>query len=116
MKNKIFRSLYLIVFFGLLSIATCLAQTNKAIVGKWKGVEKGSFEVMIFYKEGTVVIKDEGRQVAGDYRFIDKNTLRLDVYSTGLKAVIVATISLKGNYLSMKDVISSAADRYIRVK
>jgi len=74
---------------------------EKTIAGKWK--EVGGIQTIEFFKEGTVVVVDKGDPpLAGDYRFIDDNRIRMDLKGLGeLLGPVVAEISVPRNEITL---------------
>ena len=80
-------------------LSSCAAKPEDALVGKWK--EVGGTETMEFFKDGTVSIVDEGMSMAGSYRFVDKDRVKVELGGLGaLMGPVVARVSISGEDLS----------------
>jgi len=80
-------------------LSSCAAKPEDALVVKWK--EVGGTETMEFFKDGTVSIVDEGMSMAGSYRFVDKDRVKVELGGLGaLMGPVVARVSISGEDLS----------------
>lgn len=105
--------LLLVVCFVFL-LASCGLKLEKAIIGKWSRI--GSEETIEFYKEGTVNIIDEEMPMAGNYKFIDDNSIRLDLGGLGeLVGPIICDVSISEDELILTHAGGEVA-KYRRVR
>lgn len=74
---------------------------SKSIVGKWEQVD--GEQVIEFFPEGTVLVTEQGDPpIAGDYRFIDKHRIRMDLKGLGeLLGPVIAEISLAKDVITL---------------
>jgi hypothetical protein len=80
-------------------LSSCSSKPEDAIVGKWK--ELGGTETMEFFRDGTVSVVDEGMSMAGSYKFVDKDRVKVELGGLGaLMGPVVARVSISGEDLS----------------
>jgi len=107
----------LMVVLGMLVLVVlsgCGKSTEKAIIGKWKEVD--STETIEFFKDGTVTVIDKGMSMSGNYKFVGKNRIKMELGGLGaLMGPIVSKISISGNELSMT-MPDGKIERYQRLK
>jgi formylglycine-generating enzyme required for sulfatase activity len=73
------------LIFSTLFLVSCTSLESE-IIGKWQAVN-GNGETIEFYKDGTITTTSSVEiNIVGDYRFIDKNTIRID--SSGLMGLV----------------------------
>ena len=90
-------------WLALLSIAallsSCAASPEDKILGRWKEVD--GTETMEFLKDGTVIVVDEGMSMAGTYKWIDNDRVKIELGGLGaLVGPVVATVSMSGGELT----------------
>lgn len=81
-------------------LSSCSSKPEKAIVGKWK--EIGGSETMEFFKDGTLSIADDSVYFGGNYKFIDKDSIKMELGGSGAMAgPVVARVSITGEELTI---------------
>jgi hypothetical protein len=96
-KNSI-HIIYIVLIFMLLTTA-CSAKSS--IVGKWEDTV-GAGVTFEFFKDGTMTATTSGMALTGDYEFIDKDTIRVDMTGLlGLAGSTVFDVSLSGDSLTL---------------
>jgi hypothetical protein len=106
--------IWLIVAFILTLLVSCAPKPEKAIIGKWSEID--GTEIIEFFKDGTLTVADEGMDMGGSYKFVEKNRVRVELGGLGaLAGPFVATVSISGNELTwtMPD---GEVSRYKRVR
>ncbi len=95
------RVMIILGIISLVGLPGCGKSENASIVGKWK--EVGDTQTIEFFKDGTVTIIDEGEPpITGDYKFIDKNHVRMDFKGLGeLLGAVVIEFSDSGEEFSV---------------
>jgi hypothetical protein len=89
---------WLAVVLTLSILVSCSSKPENAIVGKWS--EIGGTETMEFFKDGTVSVVDKGMTMEGSYKFVEKDSIKLELGGLGaLVGPIVAKVSIKGDEL-----------------
>ena len=79
----------------LITLAACGKSPKDAIVGTW--YEAGGDESMQFYKDGTITIEDSGKSIAGNYTFLDDDTIRVELGGIGaLAGPLVIGVAIDG--------------------
>ena len=83
---------------GISLISGCIGpdKSENAIIGQWKEIDGA--ETIEFYKDGTISIVGD-ISVSGDYKFIDDNTIRVDLGFVSL----VAKISVSNDELILTE-------------
>lgn len=83
---------------GISFISGCIGpdKSENAIIGQWKEIDGA--ETIEFYKDGTISIVGD-ISVSGDYKFIDDNTIRVDLGFVSL----VAKISVSNDELILTE-------------
>jgi|GEM_PF-814407 len=84
------------------SLASCSSKPEDAIVGKWSEID--GTETLEFFKDGTVSVVDKGTTRTGDYRFIEKDRMRLQLGGLGILAGpidVVAKVSISKDELTL---------------
>lgn len=93
---KVIQSLFIVLMVFFLFPSS--SNAKNAILGKWE--ETDGTETIEFFRDGTVNIVDKGRLIAGGYRFIDDDRLRLDLGGLGaLAGSMILKVSVSGNEL-----------------
>ncbi|MDD5037089.1 MAG: hypothetical protein PHE55_20370 [Methylococcaceae bacterium] len=93
------RLIWLAITFILTLLLSCSLKPEDEIVGKWN--EADSTAIMEFFKDGTFTVAIQGMSVAGNYKFLDKDRIRIDLGGQGaLKGPLVAKFSISGNELT----------------
>ena len=68
------------VLFFVLLMNSCTPEPEEAIIGKWQDINfKG--QSLTFLKDGTCIMRnanDKSKDFNAKYRFIDKNTIRIE--------------------------------------
>jgi len=76
--NRVMIALGVLIVLANSVIVGCGKSKEKTIVGKWK--EVGGTQTIEFFKDGTVTVVDKGESpLNGDYKFIDKNRIRMNL-------------------------------------
>lgn len=98
----------------IFALSACSSNPGDAIVGKWK--EIGKTEIIEFFDEGTVNVTDKGISMAGNYSFIEKNRIKLELGGLGaLVGPMVRTVSIDGDVLTFTE-SNGDEDKYERIK
>jgi len=88
------------------------SKPQDAIIGKWLLI--GGDETIEFFKDGTVSIVKGKDAMAGNYKFIDKDRLRLDLGGFGaIAGPAVIRVSISGDELTLTDP-AGGVSRYYR--
>jgi len=95
MKTKLF----IILIVAVLLISGCSA-SNK-IIGRWEDTDGIQYE---FYRDGTITIDSYGITVSGDYEFIDKETIKINLAGLwGLAGASVMEVDISGNQMTLNE-------------
>ncbi len=94
MKTKTFLGLLIV----LLTLSACGGVQNK-IVGTWEDTDGYLF---IFEEDGTLIVSVEGSEIAGSYEFIDKDTMELELDTTGL-GISLMDVMIVGDTMTLTD-------------
>lgn len=78
------------------------SKPENAIVGKWQEVD--GTENAEFFKDGTVSLVDNGMSLAGNYKFIENDRLRVDLGGVGaLIGPMIFKVEVSRNELTLTD-------------
>ena len=91
----------LLAVLMLMFAATACRSPQSSIVGKWEADD--GIETWEFFKDGTVSVSGGWFPVAGNYKFIDRNHMRIDFGGLGaLAGPQVFEVDISGNRLILK--------------
>src|SRR5207249_4108913 len=69
-----------------------VSKTQTGIVGQWSNIlPLKSFE---FFKDGSVNVQDGNQAVAGNYRFVDRDHVRIDLGGPVLASSLILAVSV----------------------
>jgi ABC-type glycerol-3-phosphate transport system substrate-binding protein len=94
MKTKTLLALLVIV----LTLTACGGAQNE-IVGTW---EDADGVLYIFEEDGSLTLAAEGIEVTGTYEFIDKDTMEVELETTGL-GITLLDVEISGDTLTLKE-------------
>ena len=104
----------LCAFIALVLLATACSPQN-AIIGKWESAGAGIVNTLEFFQDGTVRSTTGTLIVTGTYKFVDDDTIRVDL--SGLLGLIgsqLFDVSISGNTLTLES--GGTSITYNRVK
>lgn len=91
----------LVLVSGLMALA-CARKPEKAIVGAW--IQPDGDRVIEFFAEGTVSFSAEGTSFTGNYKFLDRERVRLDFAGLGAVAgPAIMSVQFAGQDLVLTD-------------
>lgn len=80
MKRYLILGIVLVFSFFVFSSVSESASLQSRIIGKWVSVDVNEFFKKIeFLKDGTIIVAIGDRSLAGDYKFIDENRIKMDL-------------------------------------
>ena len=94
----------------LFLFVSCSSKPKDAIIGKWHAID--GTKTCEFFRDGSYTTN----VIGGNYRFVDKNKLRLDVGGVGaLVGPLILTVSISGDKMTVTDDDGSVR-KYARVR
>jgi hypothetical protein len=99
MKSKLFTSSVLVLILSLLT--SCLSNLQGAIIGNWKDINEENSYIQ-FFKDGTVSATGRGMSLGGSYKFLEPQTIKVELGGMGaLAGPVIYKVSIEGNQLSL---------------
>jgi hypothetical protein len=86
-SHNLKKLMYLLAVLSLLAFSSsCSSKPENAIVGKWQEINGTKTETMEFFKNGTVRSIDKKSSLVGNFKFIDKDHIKIEVGERGASA------------------------------
>jgi len=81
-------------------LVSCAAKPENSITGKWQQVN--GTETIEFFKDGRVRSDEQGRNIQGNYKFLDNKRMELTMGGAEVrKNTLVAQVTLSGKELTL---------------
>lgn len=96
-------------------LSSCFSSTESAVVGHWQEVGAGT-DTMELFKDGTITVNSLGMNMAGQYSFVEKDRIKVELGGLGaLAGPIVMTVSFSSDQMTWTTQDGSTTS-YTRIK
>lgn len=91
---------WLAVLSFLACLSSCSSKPENAIAGKWQDIN--GTDTMEFFKNGTVRAIDKQSSLAGNFKFIDKDRIKIELEGVGASAgSLTAKVAISNGVLTL---------------